>query len=244
MSIMLAAAMVIVTGIPTNDFDQVQGRFDARLDRNPYVNLNVSTEDNGFSNWGQSVDRADLRELRVMDGRVAFRLARAAGTFAMEGRGTEARARGTFGFIPSEIFRRQMTALGFDGLTNERMFIFAMGDLTIADVKYIEQQTSDDLTTNQLVRMVQHNVTEDFVKGMADAGFRNLRTGELINARDHGVTPTYVSNMQKLGYDLTLRGYIRAKDHGVSERHVAEMKELGLENLSLDQLITLINRRR
>ena len=244
MTVLMAAAIAIVsTTIPTNDHEQLQGSFEARLDRNPFVNLNVTTEENGYSNWGASVGRSELREIRVDDGRISFKLTRPAGTFSMEGKGTEAKARGTFDFFPSETFRQQLASLGFTGLTNERMFIFAMGDLTLADVRYIDQLTSDELTTTQLVKMVQHGVTEEFVKGMADAGFKNLRSSELITARDHGVTPHYVSNLQKFGYDLSLKEYIRAKDSGVSEGRLLELREQGYDMLTLEQLIVFRGRR-
>jgi hypothetical protein len=221
MSILLAAAMAVVTTIPTIDQDQLQGSFEARLDRSPYINLSVTTEGNGHSNWGQSVDPGEVTDLRVGDGRVSFQIKRAAGTFRMEGKGTEAKVRGTFDFFPSEPFRKQLTALGFNGVTSEHMLVFAIGGLSIADVKYIEEITTDDLTTARLVKMIEHSVDADFVKGMADVGFRRLRSSELINARDHGVTPVYIASMQKFGYRLSLAEYVLAKDQGIDFRRQA-----------------------
>jgi hypothetical protein len=221
MSVLLAAAMAIVTTIPTIDQDQVQGSFEARLDRSPYINLSVVTEGNGLSNWGRSVDPAEVSDLRIADGRVSFRIKRAAGTFRMEGKGTEAKVRGTFDFFPSEPFRKQLSALGFNGLTSERMLILAIGGLSIADVKYIEDITTDDLTTPRLVKMLEHGVDANFVKGMAEVGFRRLRSSELISARDHGVTPIYIASMQKFGYRLSLAEYVLAKDQGIDFRRQA-----------------------
>jgi hypothetical protein len=56
MSVLLAAAIAVVTTIPTIDQDQLQGSFEARLDRSPYINLSVVTEGSGLSNWGQFIE--------------------------------------------------------------------------------------------------------------------------------------------------------------------------------------------
>ena len=52
MSILMAAAMAIATVIPTHDQDLLQGSFEARLDPSAYINLSITTEVNGYSNWG------------------------------------------------------------------------------------------------------------------------------------------------------------------------------------------------
>ena len=242
MSVLLTAAMVIATVIPTVDQDQVQGTFEARLDRSPYINLSITTEANGFSNWGRSIDRSDVNELRTADGRVTFKLIRPAGTFTLEGKGNESRVRGTFDFHPSTAYRQQLTALGLKGLTNERLFVLAMGDLSVADIKYIDQMTSDDVTTLQLVKMINHGVDVGFIKGLADAGFRNLRSDELINTRDHGVTPQYITTLQKFGYKVSLHDYVRAKDHGVNPDFIRRVAKLGYNDLTLEESIRLRDR--
>lgn len=229
MFLLLAAATVIVTGIPTHDQDQLEGTFDARLDRSPYINVSINTEAGGYANWGRSFERSELRAMRVDRNRITFTLVRPAGTFSMEGKGSEQKLRGNFDFKPSAQFRKQMAALGFSSLTSESMFVFAVGNLSIADVHYLEQATSDKLTTAQLVRMLSHGVDLDFVRGMEQVGFRNLASNHLIRTRDRGVSPRFIANMMKLGYRLPLEEYIRGKDHGVSEKQVAELRELGFE---------------
>ena len=237
MFMLLAAATVIVTGIPTHNPDLLEGTFDARLDRSPYINVSINTEAGGYTNWGRSFERSELRAMRVGKNRITFTLVRPAGTFSMEGKGSEQKLRGNFDFTPSAQFRKQMAALGYSGLTSERMFVLAVGNLSIADIKYLEQATSDKLTTAQLVRMLSRGVDVEFTKGMEQVGFRNLSSSHLIHTRDHGVSPRYIANLMKFGYRVGLEDYIRGKDHGVSEGQIVEMRELGFEP-TFEELVT------
>jgi hypothetical protein len=237
MLMLLAAATVIVSGIPTHDQDQLEGTFDARLDRSPYINVSIHTEAGGYTNWGRPFERSELRAMRVDRNRITFTLVRPAGTFSMQGKGSEQKLRGNFDFTPSAAFRKQMATLGFSNLSSERMFVLAVANLSIADVRYLEQSTSDKLTTAQLVKMLAHGVDPEFVKGMEQTGFRNLSSNYLIRTRDHGVTPQYIAAMMRFGYRQTLEDYIRGKDHGVNEKFAADMRELGFE-LSFDELVT------
>lgn len=225
---LLAAAAVIASGIPTHDQDQLEGTFDARLDRSPYINVSIAGL-SGYANWGRSLERSELRAMRVDKNRITFTLVRPAGTFSMEGKGSEQKLRGSFDFKPNATYRKQLSALGFTGLSSERMFVLAVGNLSIADVEYLEQATSDKLTTAQLVNLLAHGVNTEFVRGMEQTGFRNLSSAHLIRTRDRGVTPRYIANLMKLGYRRTLEDYLRARDHGVSEKQVAELRELGFE---------------
>lgn len=236
MSMLLTALFVAAGSIPTYDPSVVEGNFDARLDRNPHITLSTMTESNGYSNWSAPVEASAIRSLRVSNGRVTFQLNRPAGSFTLNGKVSDSRVRGTFEFRPNPLYKKQLGNLGFNGLTSERLFVFAVANLSVGDIRYLNRATADDLSTVQLVRMINHGVDVRYVRGMWDTGLRHLGSEELIMANDRGVTPHYVKMLQRFGYYLPLRDYIRGKDSGVNERYVAELNALE-HNLDFEELI-------
>lgn len=233
------ASLFIVTTIGLASQDVLRGTYDARLTGDPYVNIML--RGNGeFGSWGRSLDRSQIRDLQISDAGISFRLARDAGDLKFVGRGTENKSRGDFEFTPSASYRRQLGQLGLGNATLKELFIFAMSDLSIADIKYLEQATADDLSAARLAKMMNHGANLQFVRDLEAAGFRHLDSGELIETRNHGVDGDYIAAMRKHGHRLTLEQYIDARNHGVSVDFITEMKEAGLR-LSFDQLIRARN---
>jgi len=239
MSILKAAAFLTVATLvaaPAPAQETLQGKWSGEFTRRVVLNINTQLGDRGYSNYGRTFLRSELTDMARSGDRVRFRLVREAGVFVFDGEGGERNLSGTFTFTPSASYRQQLERMGFKGVTIDKLFVFAIGDLTIADVRYLDDATTDDITTTQLVRMVNHGVDVDFVKGIAAAGFTKLSTEELLRTRDHGVDPEYITAMRKHGIRLTLPDYIRAVDHGVSDDYVEEMRELGFD-VDFDQLL-------
>lgn len=81
---------------------------------------------------------------------------------------------------------------------------------------------------------------EDFIAGMAAAGFRSLSVDQLIDLRKHDVTPEFAREMKAAGFaNIKPEQLIELRNHGVDAEFIKTMKENGLSNLSLDSLMTL-----
>lgn len=81
---------------------------------------------------------------------------------------------------------------------------------------------------------------EDFLTGMAEAGFRNLPVDQLIALKVHGVTPEFARSVKQAGYaSVTPEQLINLRIHGVDAGFMQEVKGEGLGDLSLEALVDL-----
>jgi len=228
--LLLVSAVLMVGNLPAQE--TLTGSFEAAFRSNDvFLNLRVQLGGRyGFSNYGRTLPRSDVTDLVRSEDRATFRIVRPAGVLAFRGVSDGDAVSGRFVFTPDASYRQQLERMKYSSITPENLFVLAVADVSIPDVKDLEAATTDDLTMIQLVRMVNHGVTPEFVKGMLGAGFRTLSSDELVRVRDHGVTPEYIRAVRKYGAGpMTLQDFVSARDHGVSEDYIAEMREVGLD---------------
>ena len=103
------------------------------------------------------------------------------------------------------------------------------------DPEYVRGMAANGLpklSADDLVRARDHGVDPEYVRGLAALGYRNLGLDDLVNARDHGVDPEYVRGMQALGHTLALDGFTRTRDHGVIRNTSADSRRSATMNTS------------
>ena len=199
------------------------------------VNLNLQYGD-GTSNHGRTFERSAFSDVRRAGDRITFVLRRPAGTFTFDGRGSLDRASGSYDFAPNAEFRKELERLGFREVDTRALFVFALDDLTIAQVGQLQKLVSDKLDTAQLVRLINHGAGVRYVQAMTDAGFRSLGSDEYRRARDHGVSADFAREMAALGIKLPLEELVRLRDHGVTPDYVRAMRAAG-HKVGSDELV-------
>jgi hypothetical protein len=245
---------------------QLDGAFTLRSVAND-DRLDLNLVYDGHSNYGRRVARSALTDVVRSGDRITFTLRRAPGTFTFDGRGSLDRAAGSYAFAPNQGFAGELAKLGFRGVEARALVVFALDDLTVAQVRQLQQMVSNTLDTEELVRLINHGAGFSYVQAMTDLGFKKLSsedyrrardhgvsesfvremTGlgmklsleELIRSRDHGVTPDYVRALRSAGFQATHDDLVRARDHGVSADFLRQMRDLGYDKLSLDDAIRL-----
>jgi hypothetical protein len=223
----LAATLVVTLAAPAAA--QLDGAFTLRQSDDGRLQLNFTYQD-GRSNWGRSFERSALSDVSQQGEKVTFAMRRAAGSFTFEGRGTINRAAGWYVFTPNGEFRREMEKLGFSGLEDKHLFVFALDDLNAAGVRQLQGLLADRIDTEGLVRLINHGAGLRYVQEMTDAGFRKLTSDEYRRARDHGVSAQYAKEMmQQFGLKPSLPELVRLRDHGVSLSFIQGMKAAGFE---------------
>ena len=191
------------------------------------------------STYGRTIERSRISDYAVSGSEVRFKLVRDAGVFTFEGRARNDGVYGNFDFSANTTYQRQMAQLGFDDATPDRLYVLALGDMSIADVKSLQQATTDKFNTTQLVRMVNHGVDTDYVQSMTNAGYTHLTSDEFVRARDHGVTGAYIRDFKAAGFKLTLEQLVKTRDHGVDPAYVKEFDDLGFGDLTASDYIRL-----
>jgi hypothetical protein len=234
MPFLLLALTLLITAVPV--VAQTDGAFTLRqASRDGRLNLNLQYED-GHSNYGRNFERSAFSDVKQSGDRITFALRRAPGVFTFEGRGSMERASGWYDFAPSSDFQREIERIGFRGVDDKALFVFALDDLTVEKIQHLQGLLADRIDTEQLVRLINHGAGLTYVQSMTQAGFKKLSADEYRRARDHGVTAEYAREMGSLGTNLALEDLVRTRDHGVTIEYAKAMRDAGYD-LGIDELV-------
>jgi hypothetical protein len=166
------------------------------------------------SSFSVDPDGLDIRaELAsTSDAKIAFTLAREAGSFACSGIAGRGRGGGIFAFTPSTTFFTLMRERGYS-----------------------------ELTAQDALRAAGLNLAVSFVDGLAGAGYGHLPFPTLIVFRALGIDATYVRAMQAaLGPDsVDAQKLISLRALGIDAAYIKRVQAHGFEHPTIDQLIRL-----
>ena len=166
-----------------------------------------------------------------------YALVRDAGTFELFGDLDEGWSRFVFRGDPGYV--SEMARLGFevDGSSRGLMEMASL-DVSLQFARGIAAAGYDDIPSSRLVEFRIHGVTREFITGLTAAGLDDLSAGRLVEFRIHGVTPEFVQAMTDSGFGDTSPGrLVEFRIHGVTPEFVAGMAGSGLEDLSASRLV-------
>lgn len=171
---------------------------------------------------------------------VSFKIVRDAGTIECNGFLSGSEGAGLFTFQPNSGYGREMAALGFPGVTDEKQFAFAMHDISLRFARDIKAAGVQNVDTNKLLAFRIHGVSPDFIKSIQAAGVAETNADKLIAFRIHGVSPEFVRQLKDSGIGTTDSDKLIAfRIHGVSADYVKELQRLGYSHPDADKLIAL-----
>jgi hypothetical protein len=171
---------------------------------------------------------------------VKFSITRDAGRLDCEGYLEGGEGAGLFRFTRDAQFPKAMSAIGFEGIDDDRQFAMAVHDVSLAFAKAIKAEKLSGLTTDTLLAFRIHGVTPQFIDELRTAGLPANDADRLIAFRIHGVTPKFVASVGQLGFkNLDADHLIAMRIHGVTPEYIANMKSRGLKDLTVDQLVNL-----
>jgi len=173
--------------------------------------------------WGNDQPVADLRgltaeQLHATYSSVAFTMQRDAGTFSFDGSLTLGLGRGEFRFVPDPAYVTKLEVLGYGDIEGDDVSIMFMAvrDVSLAFASEVKFSGLKDVKVSDLLRLKDHGIDGEFVRGLKSAGVPVLSADDIIKLHDHGVKPEYVARIQSAGYpDLTIDQIIKLHDHGV-----------------------------
>jgi hypothetical protein len=147
---------------------------------------------------------------------VHFTIARDAGTVDCEGFVRDGAGAGLFTFRSNPQYSREMDALGFSGVDEERLFSFAIHDVSLAFARDIKAAGVSGVDADDLRKFRIHGVTPEYVNELARLGYAHPEAHELIALRIHRVTPEYIEHLRARGVqNLTLRQLVTLRIHGI-----------------------------
>ncbi len=97
-----------------------------------------------------------------------------------------------------------------------------------------------DVDLDKLIAMKIQNVTPEYARAMAQAGFGKPSADELIACKIHGVSPETIAEFKKQGLEVkSLQDAISYRIFQVTPEFVAGMKAAGFKDLSSEHLLAL-----
>jgi hypothetical protein len=227
---------------------QIEGRWTLDARENGEMQINLSYERN--SNWGHSIDRADLEGLTdaqinsATSTPVAFRVQREAGLFEMEGSFRAGEGAGHFRFHPDRQFAATLRSLGVVGAeraTDKELLTLAMADASSATLRELMGMGIGQLDMEAVIELSIFEITPEYVRELREVGVTGTNSAEnVVELRIHQITADYVRELASLGFrDLDREDLLEMGIHGVSARQVAELREMGYSGLSAEQLVEM-----
>jgi len=169
-----------------------------------------------------------------------FELLRDAGTLQFAGYLQNGGGGGAFTFTPYPRFAADMQALGYGGLSEEKVFTMAVHDVSAAYVRDMNALGIHPDSADQLIPMRIHNVTVDFARELRGLGYADLAADKLVTLRIHGVTTDFIKEVDTLGYHHpSLDQLVTMRIHGITPEYIRKTRSLGLANLTIDQLVSV-----
>lgn len=222
------------------------GQWTLSAARNPgavWISFQSAAEDEHHFNSSADWKIADLQGLQwPATGKqdVSFKIVRDAGTIDCNGFLSGTEGAGLFTFKPNSGYGREMAALGFSGVTDEKQFAFALHDVSLRFARDIKAAGVQNVDTDKLLAFRIHGVSPDFIKSIQAAGVAETTADKLIAFRIHGVSPEFVRELSGFGVGTTDSDKLIAfRIHGVSADYVKELQRLGYSHPDADKLIAL-----
>jgi hypothetical protein len=172
---------------------------------------------------------------------VRFDVVRDAGTLQFQGYLQSGAGGGTFTFIPNSSYAGEMQALGYSGLSDEKIFAMAVHDVSTAYIRAMHAEGIRPESADKLITMRIHNVTIEYVRSLRDLGYSTeLTPDKLVTMRIHGVTTDFAGALKSMGYSsVTPDQMVTMRIHGASEDFIKEVQALGYNRPPVNQLVTM-----
>ncbi len=201
--------------------------------------------EHGSSTNSSALQFSDLRgitrgQMETGASQARFEIVRSAGTFVCEGYFKAGQGAGTFTLQPNTTFAPEMRVLGYDNIPDDRIFAFAVHDVSPQFVREIKGAGIDNVSLDQLLAMRIHGVTLKFIGDLKSLGYNISSSQKLVAMRIHGVSPEMIRELKALGYDsLDADKLVAMRIHGASPEFVKEVAASGFSHPPVDQLIAM-----
>jgi hypothetical protein len=225
-----------ITGQWTIGEADIEGQVRLTLQRSgPGFNMN-STSPIALSQF-RGLSQRDLDSSGSLE---RFELVREAGALRFAGYLQNGGGGGTFAFDPNPSFAQEMRSLGFEGLSDEKVFTMAVHDVSTAYVREMSALGIHPDSADSLIGMRIHNVTVEYVRELKSLGYLDLTADKLVTMRIHGVTAAFARELKGLGYgNVSTDQLVTMRIHDITPDYIRKTRSLGLGNLTIDQLVSV-----
>jgi hypothetical protein len=191
---------------------ELHGSWTATLDDQHQDRMHVNIVRNGWNHYGNTMKIADFAGLApaqissTTQSQVQFKLAREAGTITFEGTFKRGDGAGQYSFEANPGYSNSLRSVGVtfemprdrESKSEEQvLFEMALMDVSTAYIRSM-QAVGYRESFAMYKKMRLFNVTPEFIRQLADAGYSNLPADKLVKLRIHGVDIDYIRKMNSI----------------------------------------------
>jgi hypothetical protein len=97
-----------------------------------------------------------------------------------------------------------------------------------------------DVDLDKMIEMKIQDITPDYAREMAGAGFGKMSADDLIACKIQGVTPEFIAGLKKQGFQIDgVKEAVSFKIFNITPEFVSGMKAAGFDNLSSKELLNM-----
>ena len=163
-------------GVSRSLFDDVEGSWVAKIrDSKVRLKLTIFEDDESWGEWSSSgsFERKDFQGLEL-NRESNFKLVREAGTISFSGIFKDSRGYGDFSFSPDNRFRSFLKEKGFDEVTDKKMLMLSLHDVSKQYVSDLAKIGFSDISISKLVSFAVHEISIDYIQDIRKAGFTDI----------------------------------------------------------------------
>lgn len=194
-----------------------------------------STSDMPWSRWS-GISPAELTHPGT---KLDARLKADAGEIRCVGIVSGGELHGEPSFTPNPEFTRRMAAMGFEGLTDDRLLTYTFLDVSLDWVKGMQQARVTGMTAEKLIPLSALKVDPAYVRGMAECGYPEREADKLVSMKAVGVSPEKVKAIRAMGFSPTKDELIQMAVFKIDPQFVQRMKARGFEDPTIAQLVKI-----
>ncbi|OOG78801.1 M56 family metallopeptidase [Flavobacterium sp. A45] len=166
-----------------------------------------------------------LSELKGLtkDMKGEFTITREAGTMNFAGKFEGDNGMGTYKFIASKSFSKEMAEEGVTVADESDLMVFFMVNVKTSYVKMLKKNGYKDIDKDQLIPLASLDVNEEYIKSIKQADIPNLDLDDLIPFKSMEINKAYIDEIRQAGYkNITADNIIALKSQDISGKFITD----------------------
>jgi len=133
---------------------------------------------------------------------------------------------------------------GYDKISGEdlqNMAIHGLDPKNIAAYQALSKSLGEGQPSIEIMLNLSiHDIDQDYIKSLTQAGFPKLSTEEIMNAKIHDLSPEYIKQCSEMGFDnLTFEDVLNFKIHDITPAFLNDLKKSGIGPLSAEEALNM-----
>ncbi|PVX45016.1 BlaR1 peptidase M56 [Flavobacterium sp. 103] len=184
--------------------------------------VSIQFKNDESNNSSTTFQLSELKGL-TKDMKGEFTITREAGIMNFEGKFEGNNGMGTYKFVASKNFSKEMAEEGVTITDESDLMVFFMVNVKTSYVKMLKKNGYKDIDKDQLIPLVSLDANEEYVTSIKQAGIPDFDLDDLIPFKSMGIDKAYIDEIRQAGYkNITADNIIALKSQGVNGKFIAD----------------------